>query len=127
MYHSMPTIEERESESDVKEELERKEKEYQRNIERLEETLEDLKRQYEELQHEYKQLNQNVIEYSPEEILAFKQEEISNLELQLHQIEEENKEYEQQLEMIEFIKREYKIQDTSQLRPQDIQKMLLQQ
>ena len=40
----MPTIEERESESDVKEEYERKEKEYRRNIERLEESLNDLKR-----------------------------------------------------------------------------------
>ena len=33
----MPTIEERESESDYKEELERKEKEYKRSIEKLEE------------------------------------------------------------------------------------------
>lgn len=33
----MPTIEERESECDVTEELERKEKEYKKNIERLEE------------------------------------------------------------------------------------------
>lgn len=43
-FTQMPVIEERESESDVKEELERKEKEYQRNIERLEDTLEDLRR-----------------------------------------------------------------------------------
>ena len=44
----MPTIEERESESDVKEEIERKEKEYKKNIERLEETLDDLKKTYDE-------------------------------------------------------------------------------
>lgn len=42
----MPVIEERESESDVKEELEKKEKDYQRNIELLEETVDDLKRVY---------------------------------------------------------------------------------
>lgn len=41
---SMPTIEERDSEVDVKEELERKEKEYRRNIERLEYMLDDLRR-----------------------------------------------------------------------------------
>lgn len=41
---SMPTIEERESESDMKEEYERKEKDYRRNIERLEDALDDLKR-----------------------------------------------------------------------------------
>ena len=40
----MPTIEERESESDMKEEYERKEKDYRRNIERLEDALDDLKR-----------------------------------------------------------------------------------
>ena len=40
----MPVIEERESESDVREELERKEKEYIKNIERLEDTLEELRR-----------------------------------------------------------------------------------
>lgn len=40
----MDTIEERESEFDMKEEYERKEKEYRRNIERLEDTLEDLKK-----------------------------------------------------------------------------------
>ena len=44
MYSSMPTIEERESESDIKEELERKEKEYKKSIERMEESLEDLKK-----------------------------------------------------------------------------------
>jgi hypothetical protein len=44
----MPTIEERESESDVKEELERKEKEYKKNINRLEETLEDLKKEFDD-------------------------------------------------------------------------------
>ncbi len=43
----MPVIEERESESDVKEELERKEKDYLRSIERLEDTLDELKRSYE--------------------------------------------------------------------------------
>ena len=41
---SMPTIEERDSEADVREELERKEKEYLRNIERLEDMLDDLRR-----------------------------------------------------------------------------------
>lgn len=44
----MPTIEERESECDVKEELERKEKEYKKNIERLEYTLEELKKTYDD-------------------------------------------------------------------------------
>lgn len=48
MYLTMPTIEERESESDFKEEYERKEKEYKKNIDRLEETLEELKRKYDE-------------------------------------------------------------------------------
>ena len=38
----MPTIEERESECDVKEELEKKEKEYKKTIMRMEETIEDL-------------------------------------------------------------------------------------
>ena len=46
--NSMPTIEERESESDIKEEFERKEKEYLRQIERLEDTLEGLRRTYDE-------------------------------------------------------------------------------
>lgn len=46
-FMQMPVIEERESECDVKEELERKEKDYLRNIERLEYTLEDLRRAYE--------------------------------------------------------------------------------
>jgi vacuolar-type H+-ATPase subunit I/STV1 len=41
---SMPIIEERDSEFDVREELEKKEKEYKKNIERLEEHLEELKR-----------------------------------------------------------------------------------
>lgn len=41
---SMPTIEERDSEADVREELERKEKDYLRNIERLEDMLDDLRR-----------------------------------------------------------------------------------
>lgn len=45
---NMPTIEERDSEADIREELERKEKEYIRNIERLEDALEDLKRRGEE-------------------------------------------------------------------------------
>lgn len=45
---SMPTIEERDSEIDVREELERKEKEYRRNIERLEDMLDDLRRRGEE-------------------------------------------------------------------------------
>jgi len=45
---SMPTIEERDSEVDVKEELERKEKEYRRNIERLEDMLDDMRRRNEE-------------------------------------------------------------------------------
>lgn len=45
---SMPTIEERDSEMDVREELERKEKEYRRNIERLEDMLDDLRRRGEE-------------------------------------------------------------------------------
>lgn len=45
---SMPTIEERDSEADVREELERKEKDYMRNIERLEDTLDDLKRRGED-------------------------------------------------------------------------------
>jgi len=44
----MPTIEERDSEVDVKEELERKEKEYRRNIERLEDMLDDMRRRNEE-------------------------------------------------------------------------------
>ena len=39
----MPIIEEKESESDVIEEMERQEKEYIKNIDRLEETLEELK------------------------------------------------------------------------------------
>lgn len=41
---SMPVIEERDSEFDVREELEKKEKEYKKNIERLEEHLDELKR-----------------------------------------------------------------------------------
>ena len=41
---NMPTIEERDSEADNREELERKEKDYMRNIERLEDHLEELKR-----------------------------------------------------------------------------------
>ena len=41
---NMPTIEERDSEIDVREELEKKEKDYKRNIERLEEHLEELRR-----------------------------------------------------------------------------------
>jgi hypothetical protein len=41
-FTSIIQIEERESECDVKEELEKKEKEYKKNIERLEETLEEL-------------------------------------------------------------------------------------
>ncbi len=44
----MPTIEERDSEADVREELERKEKDYLRNIERLEDMLDDLRRKGEE-------------------------------------------------------------------------------
>lgn len=44
----MPTIEERDSEVDVKEELEWKEKEYRRNIERLEDMLDDMRRRNEE-------------------------------------------------------------------------------
>ena len=46
-FMQMPVIEERESECDVKEVLERKEKDYLKNIERLEYTLEDLRRAYE--------------------------------------------------------------------------------
>jgi hypothetical protein len=41
----MPTIEERESESDIKEEYETKEKEYRKNIERLDDTFDTLRRQ----------------------------------------------------------------------------------
>jgi hypothetical protein len=44
----MPVIEERDSEFDVREELEKKEKEYKRNIERLEEHLDELKRMNDE-------------------------------------------------------------------------------
>ena len=54
---SMPVIEERDSDFDVKEELEKKEKEYKRNIERLEEHLEQLKRLNDEKSNEMDTLN----------------------------------------------------------------------
>ena len=54
---SMPTIEERDSEADVREELERKEKEYQRNIERLEDMLDDLRRRGEEQVSQMESMN----------------------------------------------------------------------
>ncbi len=41
---NMPVIEERDSESDVREELERKEKDYRKEIERLEEMLDEYRR-----------------------------------------------------------------------------------
>lgn len=49
MIMRMPTIEERESEHDNKEELERKEKEYKKKIARLEQEMSDLRGKREDM------------------------------------------------------------------------------
>ena len=72
----MPVIEERDSEFDVKEELEKKEKEYKRNIERLEEHLEQLKRLNDEKSNEMDTLNSTQIGVSPDDILDIREKEI---------------------------------------------------
>ena len=77
---SMPVIEERDSEFDVKEELEKKEKEYKRNIERLEEHLDQLKRLNDEKSNEMDTMNQTQIGVSPDDILDIREKDISQLE-----------------------------------------------
>ena len=88
----MPTIEERDSEADVREELERKEKEYRRNIERLEDMLDDLRRKGEELSA----LNTTTIEVDePGDILELRDREMQALEQELAELEAQNISYEQ--------------------------------
>lgn len=96
----MPVIEERESESDVKEELERKEKDYLRNIERLEETLDDLKRSYEQSQSQIDILNQTVIDYEPGDLLELRDKEVQQLEQELLELESQNIAYQQKNDLV---------------------------
>lgn len=87
---SMPTIEERDSEADVREELERKEKEYRRNIERLEDMLDDLRRKEQEqlelsthntsISFQNDTMNQTVIGYEAGDILEMRDKELQQLE-----------------------------------------------
>lgn len=72
----MPTIEERDSEADVREELERKEKEYWRNIERLEYMLEDIRRRGEYQASQMEALNSTVIDYEPGDLLEMREKEL---------------------------------------------------
>lgn len=96
---SMPTIEERDSEADVREELERKEKEYRRNIERLEDMLDDLRRKELEISTSAvntsisETLNQTVIGYEPGDILDVRDKEIQQLEQELQELEYQNSNY----------------------------------
>ncbi len=92
----MPAIEERESESDVKEEYERKEKGYQKHIARLEDALSDLQRQESDFQTSIQQANaSNGNDQSPEELLRGKDQELIELEEQIKTIEMETLEYQQ--------------------------------
>lgn len=92
---SMPTIEERDSEADVREELERKEKDYLRNIERLEDMLDDLRRKGDQQSSQLEALNQTVIEYEPGDILEQREKEMHQLEQELEELEKQNQIYEQ--------------------------------
>lgn len=83
----MPTIEERDSEADVREELERKEKEYLRNIERLEDMLDDLRRKGDQQASQLEALNQTVIDYEPGDILEMREKEMQQLEQELAELE----------------------------------------
>ena len=56
-FSKMPVIEEKDSESDIKEEIERKEKEYKKKIDQLEAEVEALKKEKELHEKEFNQMN----------------------------------------------------------------------
>lgn len=65
---ALPIIQERESESDLKEEFEKREKEYQGKITTLEKEIIGLKKQHEE-QTEIARLNATIKEYSEKDLV----------------------------------------------------------
>eukprot|EP00347_Sterkiella_histriomuscorum_P010529 403375936 len=113
---SMPTIEERDSEADVREELERKEKEYRRNIERLEDMLDDLRRKEQETEQTQNStlnatntsfnnetLNQTVIGYEAGDVLEMREKELLQLEQELTELDYQNANYLLKLDLLKQI------------------------
>lgn len=78
---SMPIIEEREGEVDLKEEFEKKEKTYKKQIEDLQDTIDDLKNQEDTKRKQAEEIKNKVPEPQPLEVIMLeKDQEIKHIE-----------------------------------------------
>ena len=96
----MPTIEERDGECDVKEELERKEKEYLRKIRLLESEVDALSLAKQTQQRIFDELNANLTQHKGAELLGLREQEVLQLEQDLEELEAEQREVQLRNEIV---------------------------
>jgi poly-gamma-glutamate capsule biosynthesis protein CapA/YwtB (metallophosphatase superfamily) len=85
----LPTIQERDSESDLKEELDRKEREYQKKIVRLQGEVESLRLVHEQVTASHAEMTRKMVKKNASDMIKDRDETIRQLELQLTDREDE--------------------------------------
>ena len=85
----MPTIHERDSESDLKEELDRKVRDYEKKIVRLEGELESLRLAQGQIAQSHAEMKRKMVKKNGPEMLKDREENIRQLELQLKDRQDE--------------------------------------